>query len=260
MKLSSITIVAVVIILMLVGLFFAFRPTTDAPQTKTTAVKITETGMTPNNISYNEGDTALLKFTSSTDAIIHIHGYNVELPVSAEKTSEIELQLTRTGRFEIELHHNDEEHEHKHDHDHTCQAEIPVGAPQPQIEVKAEEAEETGKILISVELRDFEFTPQNGKNPVTTGHWHLFLDDVATGMFTDTEIVIPLDQPGKHRIKASLADTNHCEYGIEDETTILIPGHAPHDTSTTTNKHDNTEHGSSATTHLGFLDVQPRNP
>lgn len=121
MRLSTISIVTIVIILMLVGLFFAFRPTTDKPETQSTTVKITATDMTPNNISYNEGDTALLMFMSSRDAIIHIHGYNMELPVSADETVEIELQLTKAGRFQIELHHNEDIHDasattEKHDH------------------------------------------------------------------------------------------------------------------------------------------------
>ena len=118
MRFSTIIIVIIVLALILTGLFFAFRPTTDKPETKTAAVKITATGMRPNNISYNEGDTANLTFNSVVDGIVHIHGYDIEFPVSVGEATQIELSLQKAGRFEIELHYQNNT---SHSHDHSGQ-------------------------------------------------------------------------------------------------------------------------------------------
>jgi FtsP/CotA-like multicopper oxidase with cupredoxin domain len=128
-RFSTTIIASIVLALIFTGLFFAFKPTTNKPETKATSVKITGAGMTPNNISYNQGDTTHLTFTSSIEGTIHIHGYDVELPVSVNQAAQIDLKLSRAGRFEIELHHDNgvRDHDHSGQPTHGSDKTIPIG-------------------------------------------------------------------------------------------------------------------------------------
>ena len=54
-----------------------------------------------------QGAKIVLVIRSDLGESVHVHGYDVERPVSPGKPLRIPLTLTIAGRFEVELHHPD---------------------------------------------------------------------------------------------------------------------------------------------------------
>jgi hypothetical protein len=51
-----------------------------------------------------KGTTLVLTIDSDRDDEIHVHGYDIEIPVTAGKTVTKEIVLDQVGRFEVESH------------------------------------------------------------------------------------------------------------------------------------------------------------
>jgi plastocyanin len=112
----SSTLIAIVLILLgLGGLFFALRPTTsgDSAPTEPSAdeareriyeVKIKDGVMSPAEISVEEGDQVMLRWTSNIPVEVHLHGYDLEEEVSPGEETDLSFEANLTGGFEIEEH------------------------------------------------------------------------------------------------------------------------------------------------------------
>jgi heme/copper-type cytochrome/quinol oxidase subunit 2 len=114
-----------ILLLVLVGLFFALRPdsssapesstpldtTTSAAggQDKTVDVAINGGAMTPARITVNEGDRVNLRITSDSPLEFHLHGYDLEKEVEPNTPADLPFEATITGRFQIEDHDSDTE-------------------------------------------------------------------------------------------------------------------------------------------------------
>ncbi len=105
------------VLLVLVGLFFALRPdspTPDAsaegPQEETFELAIQEGAMTPDEIKVDEGDQVNLRMTSDSPIEFHLHGYDLSAEAGPDDPGELSFGATISGRFEIE-NHNSESHE-----------------------------------------------------------------------------------------------------------------------------------------------------
>ena len=61
---------------------------------------------TPNGdrLTVDKGTILRLEITSDHDDEVHVHGYDVEIPVTAGTTVKKEITLDQVGRFEIESH------------------------------------------------------------------------------------------------------------------------------------------------------------
>lgn len=51
------------------------------------------------------GATVTVTVTSDRDDEIHVHGYDVSLPVKAGQTATATFTADKTGRYEVEAHH-----------------------------------------------------------------------------------------------------------------------------------------------------------
>jgi heme/copper-type cytochrome/quinol oxidase subunit 2 len=113
-----------ILLLVLVGLFFALRPDSSAPesstpgdtttsaaggQDKTVDVAINGGAMTPDRITVNEGDRVNLRITSNSPLEFHLHGYDLEKEVEPNTPADLPFEATITGRFQIEDHDSDTE-------------------------------------------------------------------------------------------------------------------------------------------------------
>jgi heme/copper-type cytochrome/quinol oxidase subunit 2 len=113
-----------ILLLVLVGLFFALRPDSSAPesstpgadttsaaggQEKTLDVAINRGAMTPDKITVNEGDRVNLGINSDSPLGFHLHGYDLEKEVEPNEPAELSFDATITGRFQIEDHDSDTE-------------------------------------------------------------------------------------------------------------------------------------------------------
>jgi heme/copper-type cytochrome/quinol oxidase subunit 2 len=106
-------IVVVLVLIGLVGLFFALRPdpTTsgnatpaDEPQERVYDVAIENGAMSPAEISVDEGDQVTLLLTSDSPVEVHLHGYDLEEEVLPGEETVLSFEAETTGQFEIEDH------------------------------------------------------------------------------------------------------------------------------------------------------------
>lgn len=114
-------LLALVVVLVLGGLFVALRP--DAPssgaagsdnagadgsQRKVFDVSVEDGRMSPDEIEVTEGDRVTLRLTSDAPLEVHLHGYDLEAEVAPEEPVDLSFEADLTGRFEIEDHEEEE--------------------------------------------------------------------------------------------------------------------------------------------------------
>jgi heme/copper-type cytochrome/quinol oxidase subunit 2 len=106
-------IVGVLVLIGLIGLFFALRPdpTTsgdatpaDEPQERVYDVAIENGAMSPAEVSVEEGDQVTLLLTSDSPVEVHLHGYDLEVEVLPGEETVLSFEAEITGRFGIEDH------------------------------------------------------------------------------------------------------------------------------------------------------------
>ena len=108
----TLMIVALVMI-GLVGLFFALRPDPtssgdaappDEPQERVYDVAIENGAMSPAEVSAEEGDGVTLVLTSDSPVEVHLHGYDLEEEILPGEETVLSFEAEISGRFEIEDH------------------------------------------------------------------------------------------------------------------------------------------------------------
>jgi hypothetical protein len=68
---------------------------------------LSATTLTPSDPTVCRGDDVTLTVSSEVDGVLHIHGYDEDVPatgVTAGEVLELEFSATRSGQFPIELH------------------------------------------------------------------------------------------------------------------------------------------------------------
>ncbi len=105
-------VVALVVLLALVGLFFALRPGPagpgDASGERVFALSIEDGAMDPGEIEVHEGDRVTLRLTSDRPVEVHLHGYDLEREVSPGEAATLSFEADLPGRFEIEDHETED--------------------------------------------------------------------------------------------------------------------------------------------------------
>jgi hypothetical protein len=110
---NRVLIVIALVLIGLIGLFFALQPgpTTsgdaapaDEPQERVYDVAIKDGGMSPAEISADEGDQVMFRLTSDSPVEVHLHGYDLEAKVLPGEETTLSFEAEITGRFEIEDH------------------------------------------------------------------------------------------------------------------------------------------------------------
>lgn len=99
-------ILAFVSVLVLGALFLALRPDGPAavPAERSFDVRVTESGMDPEEVSVREGDRVNLNIATDRPAEIHVHGYNLEYRVTPDSETTLSFEADDTGRFPVEDH------------------------------------------------------------------------------------------------------------------------------------------------------------
>jgi heme/copper-type cytochrome/quinol oxidase subunit 2 len=111
------TVLAAIVLIALVVLFFLLRPGSPAPesgdvaetQEEVVAVAINEGIMSPPEVTVYEGDQVNLQITSDRPIEVHLHGYDLTEEVEPGETADLSFEATDTGRFAIEDHNTDAE-------------------------------------------------------------------------------------------------------------------------------------------------------
>ncbi len=109
------TVLAAIILIALVVLFFFLRPGSPAPksgdleetQEEVVAVAINEGRMSPPEVTVYEGNQVNLQIISDRPIEFHLHGYDLTEEVEPGETANLSFEATDTGRFGIEDHTTD---------------------------------------------------------------------------------------------------------------------------------------------------------
>lgn len=80
--------------------------TTVAPPPARVTITLADGGAEPNGerIDLVRDQLLILTITSDRDDEIHVHGFDLEIPVAAGQTVTEEIVMDRVGRFEVESH------------------------------------------------------------------------------------------------------------------------------------------------------------
>ena len=80
--------------------------TTFPPPPARVTITLADGGAEPNGerIELLRGQHLVLTITSDRDDEIHVHGFDLEIPVTAGQTVTEEIVMDRVGRFEVESH------------------------------------------------------------------------------------------------------------------------------------------------------------
>lgn len=109
---SRTVVVALVVLIVLGGLFVALRPdspssgvpASEGPRERSFDVSVEDGAMTPDEIDVTEGDRATLNLTSDVPMEVHLHGYDLEAEVAPDEPAKLSFEANLTGRFEMEDH------------------------------------------------------------------------------------------------------------------------------------------------------------
>ena len=106
-------------VVLLAVLFVLFKPQSQTPSgilppvpaVAMTAPKVFELTVKrgklasgPEVLAVREGDEVVLRVTSDRADEMHLHGYDLEMNLSANVPAELKFTASRSGRFEYELH------------------------------------------------------------------------------------------------------------------------------------------------------------
>jgi hypothetical protein len=58
-------------------------------------------------LTYHNGDRVLLRVVSDADDVVHVHGFDVEKPVTPSEPARFDFKADIEGRFDVELHSSD---------------------------------------------------------------------------------------------------------------------------------------------------------
>ena len=86
------------------------EPTTTEPAAPRTIVLVVDQGRPRGGIkrpTLDKGEKVVLVVKADAGESVHMHGYDLEMPVTPGKPMRIPLTATIPGRFELELHHPD---------------------------------------------------------------------------------------------------------------------------------------------------------
>ena len=87
----------------------ASSSSTSSPTPAGRTIEVTVTGRTvdpaPSTVSLGVGDQLTLVVTSDHDDTLHIHGFDIERPLSAGKATSVTVTGKQPGVYEVETHH-----------------------------------------------------------------------------------------------------------------------------------------------------------
>jgi hypothetical protein len=58
----------------------------------------------PQTIRVSKGSEVILKFSSDTSGVVHLHAYHLELPLSANQEAQLQFTAKASGKFRVEWH------------------------------------------------------------------------------------------------------------------------------------------------------------
>jgi hypothetical protein len=200
----------------------------------------------------NQDDTVTIVVASDEHVSFHLHGYDIEKETEPGAPAILAFTASATGSFPFTIHALDDVHEHDAAGEN-CETELPSGVPAPGVRLIVTLGEEPGTIHAAVELENFALGSAPEGIEMAHGHWHLFLNGELNGMHEHPEATVVMVDAGEYQAMAILTDSDHCSYGIDAMTTVVVEeGGAEERMDMGREEHEEDE------VELGRLEVQPQ--
>lgn len=196
----------------------------------------------------NQDDTVTIVVAADEHVFFHLHGYDIEKEAEPGAPATLAFTANATGSFPFTIHTVEEEHDHD-DASESCETALPSGLPAPTIQLTASAGEKPGEIHAAVDLENFALGSAPESPELVHGHWHLFLNGELKGMYEHPEATVVVGDAGEYQVMATLTDSQHCSYGVDTMTTIIVEEGGP-GMGMDMSREDEVE--------LGRLEVQPR--
>ena len=256
MKKSKILLATLVAALALTALIAACGG--GEPEELTFHLEIKDGALAQGNttLEAKQDDKITIELTSDELVNYHLHGYDLEGDVGPDMPVTIAFDAYATGSFPFTAHvagAGSSSHTHEVDEDE-CKAELPPGEPMPQISVSASPADEPNLVEVAVETQNFELSPDGN-------HWHLRVNGESVGMYANPQVTFDTrlyESSGEYEIMVSLNNAQHCDYGIQAMTTVMLDDGQSMPTDHTNGSGDSGSGGQEEEIELGRLVVQPR--
>ena len=172
--------------------------TGDEPKAHTFQLPITATQEASNVelqlLEVKHDDT--VTFIIDTDAFgtFHLHGYDLEKPVSPNSENQLSFEAYATGRFPMTFHPDTKGTHQDHDHkEKACSVEVSSNGIQPHIDMQVATVANTGKIEVSIQVQNFTIGDEEG-------HWHLYINGELSGMYSRSTITTKSLEPGDYTL------------------------------------------------------------
>ena len=230
------------------------------PEELTFALEIKDRALTQESTTFEakQNDKIAIELTSDELVNYHLHGYDLEGDVGPDMPVTIELDAYATGSFPFTIHipsadGSEGGHTHGGDVDE-CKAELTPHDPMPQIAVSAGPADEPSLIEVAVETRNIELAPDGN-------HWRLQVNGEPVGMYANPQVTFDsrrYESSGEYEIIVSLNNAQHCDYGIQAMTIVMLDDGQFMPTDHTNDSGDSGSGGQEEEIELGRLVVQPR--
>ena len=131
------------------------------------------TTLTRQDLQVKQGDMVSLSFTADEAGEVHLHGYNLTVPVSADQPGTLNFEASTAGAFAINFHVFGEDP--LHSDSKTIESETPVG-----VDITAE-ANADGGVDVRITTEGFRLEPE-------------LVDQTHTpGIYVDRMVTIPED-------------------------------------------------------------------
>lgn len=108
---ATISVLILISVLLLGGLFLILRPDppSASPTTRSLDLEIRDDAMSPEEVSVREGDRVNMSFTADNPVEIHVRGYDLEREVEPGEATELSFEADLTDRFPMENHETEAE-------------------------------------------------------------------------------------------------------------------------------------------------------
>ena len=230
------------------------------PEELTFTLEIKDRALAQGNttLEAKQNDKITIELTSDELVNYHLHGYDLEGDVGPNMPVTMEFDAYATGSFPFTIHIPSADgsggnHTHGEDVDE-CKAELAPGDPMPQISVSAGPADDPNLIEVAVETQNIELAPDGN-------HWHLQVNGEPIGMYANPQVTFDsrrYESSGEYEIMVSLNNAQHCDYGIQAMTTVMLDDGQSMPTDHTNGSGDSGSGGQEEEVELGRLVVQPR--
>ena len=192
------------------------------PEELTFNLEIKDNALVQENttLEAKQNDKITIELTSNEMVTYHLHGYDLEGDVGPDMPVTLEFDAYATGSFPLTIHPGGSDGHTHGPGEESCKAELAAGAPMPEISVSASPSDQPHLVEVAVETQNIELSPDGN-------HWHLSVNGQAVGMYANPQVTFDTrlyESSGEYEIMVSLNNAQHCDYGIQDMTSIAMEG------------------------------------